>query len=116
MNRFFIRWAPRPGWGGYVTKRSPNRRPYVRHPADPEIKSWATRANAERFLSLKDAQWAANCEIVEAPTFWRRRDPQNDAEWNELATFFGEKSGADLKEKTRLADSVMEELIAEEAV
>lgn len=112
-NRFFIRWTPAPGQGGYVTKRSPDRRPYVQHPADPDAKSWASRKNAERYLSLKDALWASHCAIVEAPSFWRRRDPQNDAEWAELAVFFGVVSGAALREQVRLADEVMEALVAE---
>jgi hypothetical protein len=46
---------------------------------------------------------------VEAPHFWGRRDPQTDAEWDELAAFFNEPSGRVLKEQTRLADALLAE-------
>lgn len=58
---FVIRWAAY----GYVTKRSPDRKPYAQHKNDPDVKSWVTRAGAERFLSLKDPTWAASCVIEE---------------------------------------------------
>lgn len=60
---FVIRWRTY----GYVTKRSPNRKPYARVANDPDVKTWTTRKRAERFLSLKDDQWAANCVIEERP-------------------------------------------------
>jgi len=112
MGRFFIRWNP----GGYVTQNNSDRRPYVDHPADPAIKSWVSRANAERYLSLKDKLWASNCVIVEAPSFWLKRDPQTPAEWDELAVFFGVESGALLMSQTRRADSLMTGLLAEAGV
>jgi len=33
MGRFFIRWTPAPGQGGYVTKGQPNRKPYAEEEA-----------------------------------------------------------------------------------
>ena len=48
------------------------------------------------------------------PSFHLKRDPQTDAEWDELAVFYGVESGVVLKEQTRLADEVLAEIIAEE--
>lgn len=47
----------------YITKRQPNRKPYASSPYDPDVKTWKTRAGAERFLRLKDPGWASMCEI-----------------------------------------------------
>jgi Tfp pilus assembly protein PilP len=59
--KFIIRWAT----CGYVTKRSPNRKPYASSKTDPDVKTWLTRRAAERFLSLKDSDWANSCVIEE---------------------------------------------------
>jgi hypothetical protein len=110
--QFFIRWSPAPGQGGYVANS--NRCPYVRHPADPKVKTWISRKNAERFLSRKSLNWIAQCTIVEAPSFWRKRDPQSLAEWDALAAFFNEPSGAVLQEQVRLADLLLAKIFDEE--
>lgn len=53
---FIINWNIGHG-KAYVTKGQPNRKPYTSDPR--EAKTWKTRKNAERFLSLKDP----GCEI-----------------------------------------------------
>lgn len=58
---FVVRW----GTYGYVTKTSPNRKPYARTVTDPDTRTWQTRQAAERFLALKDPRWAAACVIEE---------------------------------------------------
>jgi hypothetical protein len=55
-----IRWATH----GYVTKRSPNYKPYASTKNDPDVKVWTTRARAQAWLSRKDSNYAAAC-IVE---------------------------------------------------
>lgn len=56
---FVIRWREY----GYVTKRSPNRKPYASKASDPDVKVWKTEGAARRFLSLKGPLWAAGCVI-----------------------------------------------------
>lgn len=58
---FVIRWTH----GGYVTKRSPNRKPYASDKSDPDTKVWKTQAAAQRWLDKKDRLWAASC-VIEA--------------------------------------------------
>lgn len=59
--KFVIRWHNY----GYVTKRQSNKKPYAPTATDLNTKTWTTRGRAERFLSLKDPQWAAGCVIEE---------------------------------------------------
>ncbi len=56
---FVIRWKP----GGYVTRRSPDHKPYAATAYDPDTKVWKTYKAAKRFLSLKDELWASHCVI-----------------------------------------------------
>ena len=58
---FIIRWHTY----GYVTKRSPNRKPYAQDNNDQDVRTWKTRKGAERFLSSRDRRWAADCVIEE---------------------------------------------------
>lgn len=46
--------------------------------------------------------------------FWKLRDPRTDAEWDEKAKALGVESGATLKAQTKLADEILEEILAEE--
>lgn len=62
---FVINWEWRKGVKCYVTKNSPNRKPYTSNPLDKDCKTWKTRKNAERFLSRKDKGWASSCVIEE---------------------------------------------------
>jgi hypothetical protein len=50
-----------------------------------------------------------------APSFWRKRDPQTPAEWDEQAAFLGVESGAVLQEQVRLSDEIIAEIFAEES-
>lgn len=50
-----------------------------------------------------------------APAFYRKRDPRTAGEWQQLAVYLGVKDGQTLREQTALADSVIEEIIEEEA-
>lgn len=61
---FVIRWRE----FGYVTKRSPNRKPYASKASDPGVKVWKTERAAQRFLSLKDPSWAASCVVEPTET------------------------------------------------
>jgi hypothetical protein len=102
----------------YVTQRSPNHKPYVQHPADPRAKTWQSRRAAQawcdkRRIGSGPAVGTALFEVVEAPAFWRKRDPATIAEWNELAAFFHEASGAVLAEQVWLADTILADIIAE---
>ncbi len=54
---YAIKWS-----GAYVVDLSSSK-PYTTNV--DEAKRWKTRKNAERYLSLKDPSWAADCEIVE---------------------------------------------------
>ena len=106
--RFFVRWSS----VGYVTDSA--RGKYERYPGAPGVRSWATRGNAERFLARKDPQWASSCQIVEAPEFWRRRQPTTDAEWDALAGFLGEASGTTLRASTTAVDAILAEVFRNE--
>lgn len=64
---FVINWRWQDGARCYVTHGQPNAKPYTRDPNDPDTQRWASRANAERFLSRKDPSWAAKCVIEEVP-------------------------------------------------
>lgn len=57
---FCIKWLR-----GYVTKNNSNGKPYTFNKNDPDTKTWTSRKNAEKFLSLKDKSWANNCTIEE---------------------------------------------------
>lgn len=59
---FVIRWAH---WG-YVTKRSPNKKPYTSRFAE-DVKTWKSQESAQRWLDKKDPGWAADCVIEENP-------------------------------------------------
>ena len=63
--RFCIKWCPAPGQGGYCTKRSPDRKPYAAKAQDPDVRQWASRQAAQRFLALKDSGFASCCVIEE---------------------------------------------------
>jgi len=52
---------------------------------------------------------------MKAPSFYLKRDPQTDAEWQALAEHLGVASGEILKAQTALADKILAEIIAEEA-
>jgi hypothetical protein len=55
-----IKWC-----GNYISKKG-LRSPFA-YTADPgKAKTWKTRKNAERYLSLKDPTYASQCEIEEA--------------------------------------------------
>lgn len=58
---FVIKWGPY----GHVGKS--NTRGYPSDPKDPNTKTWTTFARAQKYLSLKDPSWAADCAIVELP-------------------------------------------------
>lgn len=70
---FVINWQYRPGILAYVTKNNSNRKPYTSNPQDPDTKIWKTRKAAERYLSLKDRLWAADCVIEECPTLVKEK-------------------------------------------
>ncbi len=115
MRKFRIRWTPAGvDVGSYVTRRQPNHKPYAQNPADPNVQTWQTRRAAEKFLSLKNPTWAAHCQVVEEPPFWRVRNPETSEEWDQLADFFGEASGKALREQTLISDRIISEIIAEE--
>lgn len=107
---FFIKWVP---YRCYLPRRHSNQG-WCKHPADPRVKVYQTRRAAEAYVA-KIAQTAPGMElaVVEAPTFWRLRDPATDAEWQELAVFFNEDSGEALKAQTQLADKLLTELFAD---
>ena len=48
------------------------------------------------------------------PSFYLKRDPQTEEEWDELARFKGVESGKVLKEQIALSDAIIAELLAEE--
>ena len=58
-------WRYQEGVKCYLTKRSPNYRPYVQNPKDKDCRSWKTREAAERFLKSRDPGFAAQCIIEE---------------------------------------------------
>lgn len=62
---FVINWEWRSGVKCYVTKNFSGSKPYTNDPFDEDCKTWKTRKNAERFLSLKDEGWASKCVIEE---------------------------------------------------
>jgi hypothetical protein len=58
---FVIRWIP----GGYVTKRSSNRKPYASISTDPDVKIWTSKNRAQRWLDGRDETYATQCVIEE---------------------------------------------------
>jgi hypothetical protein len=65
---FVINWEYQPGVKAYVTKRQPNCKPYASTKTAPDVKTWKTRKAAERFLTLKDREWASKCRIERLDT------------------------------------------------
>lgn len=62
---FVLNWQYAPGVKAYLTKRSPDYKPYTSDPHDKDCKTWKTRGAVERFLKGKDKGWAADCVIEE---------------------------------------------------
>lgn len=100
----------------YATKTNANHKPYVKHPADPAVKTWQTRRSAQSWCDKRRSVTpdVALFEVVEAPLFWRKRDPRTPAEWDELARFVGVTSGAVMRRQVRLADEILNELDSED--
>jgi hypothetical protein len=61
---FAINWEWKPGETCYVSDLG-SRKPFTED--IHEAKHWKTQKNAERYLSLKDPQWASKCQIVPVP-------------------------------------------------
>lgn len=77
---------------------------------------WTTHLN----LAITDAglAWVRERspfgQLNTPPSFYRKRDPRTDEEWEELAVFMGVESGITLREQIRLADEILTEIFAEE--
>lgn len=48
------------------------------------------------------------------PSFYYKRDPMNDEEWEEKARYLGVESGEVLRKQTELADAILLEILLEE--
>lgn len=64
---FAVNWIYKPGAKCYLTKNSPDKKPYTSDIHDKDCKVWKTKAAAERFLSTKSPGWANSCVIEEVP-------------------------------------------------
>ncbi|MBE0574151.1 hypothetical protein IH575_04585 [Candidatus Dojkabacteria bacterium] len=62
---YVVNWNIYPPSKIYVTKRSPDYKPYTPNPFDKDCRRWKTRKAAEKYLSRISQGFAADCVIEE---------------------------------------------------